>query len=206
VVAAALVLAPATAGADTATVTDGTGDLWQRTVDPATGDTVLVPATADVNIDVTGFSVTHTRKRLVVVATYADLVEDGDFRGGYWSYFRLPDGRYAASALDQPETPGADPLVYVTLEKKAGTGKFDKDLECAGVKVAWDYAAGTGTTSTPRSCFGSPRWVEFAGTSVGASTTPGSEYDWIHDGGGTDAGEPSYAVPTGPWTGRVARG
>lgn len=199
----AVVLAPTAAHAKVTVIEDGTGDLWTKVPGEEGGEEVWAETTADVNIDVTKTVVKHTAKRIAVTATYADLEKGGDYTAGHWSFFKLADGRRAGLSVSTDEDWEAQ--TYITIQKEPG-GAYNRRLKCPGLRAAWDWSGDTMTASFPRSCYDTPGWLRFHGTSIGAPTEPGHEYDWIYDNTGAAGPDDGVLGPSGPWTSKVKAG
>lgn len=198
-----ILLTPSAAFAERAVVHDGTGDVWTNDSDPDTEESGWVLSDAKVNVDVVKAVIQHTEKRLEVTATFAVFKKNGEYRPTYWSDFKLADGRRATFVawIDDDFSH----QTYITMEKEPG-GTWYKNLQCPEAKAGYHWADDTMTLSIPRSCFDTPEYVKFHGTSVGeySHPEPGHENDWFWDN--ANNAERDAVSTRGPWTDRIKTG
>jgi hypothetical protein len=144
--AAAVVLAPAAAEANTYSYTDQTADVVQVTL-PAGSTT---PAPDRTQGDIVSSRVKHAAHKVVLTIRYQAL--DPGQPAIHW--YGIRTGKMARFAVIEA-TP-AHPAGRVRLFKPNG-----KPVSCQ-VGHAIDYTAKTATVRVPRSCLGKPRWVKVA--------------------------------------------
>jgi hypothetical protein len=193
----AAVVGPATAAsAQSATITDSEGDVWQIFSDYSTGETAYTAAGSQTNVDVLSTVVTHTGRRVNATLTYTDLAKEGA-RPSAVVLMRFDSGPQRFAVVDTSGSwKGKD--VLVKNGKNSGG-----PVACAGFTHEIDYTANTIVMSVPRSCLGSPTWVEASVMSQG----------WI-EGGETEETSTSFfdngAKPghsyTPTWTGKIRKG
>ena len=198
-----ILMVPSAALAKTAVVDDGTSDVWAEVYHPETNSGGWELSAASVNVDVVKTVVKHTSRRLAITVTFDNLKKEAKYRPGYWSNFKLPDGRQAAATAWIDEE--AEPMQHITMETEPG-GRWSTIRDCTNFTSRFHWADDTLTMSIPRSCYETPKFVRFHGTSVGAYTDPepGHESDWFWDDAHDEG--PDNLNPTRPWTDRLKAG
>lgn len=158
------VLAPfGAASAQTVSVTDGSGDAWEMFWDPNVFESeTYTPAGSVPNADVTRMTVSHTKKRITVTATYADLVEDDAYKPDIREWFRLAGGGGAMLNIFVHDS-WTKPEVFFWKRPLQVPWQSRQRARCTGVISTFDFDRNTWTTKLPTSCLGSPAWVQFHG-------------------------------------------
>ena len=185
----AAVLTPAgTAYAAGLTVTDGTAYVWEST------DQAEYVASAQVdNVDVQSLRVRHLANRIVVTASYVELVKDADVTLVVSNVLRFDDGPAVTIMVDTFQKASGESVLYT----RRGP------VDCGGFDATIDYAADTVELVVPRTCVGTPRWVEANYVALGnaeGESEDGPTYTNYRDNALTTGSG------TGGWTERVRRG
>ncbi len=155
-VAAAVIAPAAAASAASTTVTDGTGDVWENTYNPDTSSDVWTPTESAYNTDVVSTVIKHNADRVTVKMTYNDLQKQPDVSISAVVNMRFDRGPRRFAFVDA--SPGSWRGSSQVFKDNAKTGPAP--VSCAGLSHTVDYAANTVTMSIPRTCLGSPRWIE----------------------------------------------
>jgi hypothetical protein len=198
-VAGLVLAAPTAAQARSATIEDGTGDVWTAVWNDEIHDHEWVLDEIE-NADVTRSVVKHTDRVIAITASYADLTNDSDYAPAYGSWFKLDDGREAWLSIGVTEQ--WKPSTWITVQKVAG-GKWNKNLECPGLDARWHWQTDQVTARIPRSCFGDPKWIRFHGVSLASKTDPAPDYQMWSDNAHTDGRDDN---PSDPYTERLKAG
>lgn len=169
VLVAAAVLVPAGAAtAQTETIKDGAGDVWQQFHDGPTSQTTYEAAGSPPNTDLTRLTVTHDRKSLTMKATYVDLVGNSDVKTGILAYIRMNSGDGARLGFhinddwDEPYI-GLWTFPFSTPDVRPHRAR------CPKMTADIDLKRNTMTAVVPTTCLGTPRWVEVHGTASSGS-------------------------------------
>ena len=192
----AAVVGPATAAsAQSASVTDSAGDVWQSILNPDTEEETFVAAGSLTNVDVLSTVVDHTRSSLEVTMTFSDLAKEGarPTPALVMRFDRGPAPGRRGRRLDQLEGQG---------HPAQGRQEQQRRVDVDGFTHKIDYTANTVAMSIPRSCLGTPRWIQAAPMTQGfLASTDGGESQYFFDNGG----KPGHSY-TLPWSARVHRG
>lgn len=163
----AAVLAPAgAASAQNLTHDDATADVWEDVWNYDTNTQEYYEAGSQTNVDVLSTVVRHLPTKLVLRFTYADLKRSGT-RFGIINHLRFPDGPQIVAAVDTNTRWKGIPVLA-----KNRTGE---PIRCPGLDHAIDYSANTIELTIPRSCIGTPTWVDVNSFAVGQEDDPESE-------------------------------
>jgi hypothetical protein len=155
-VAAAVIAPAAAASAASTTVKDGAGDVWENTYDAATDGDVWTPTESAYNTDVVSTVIKHNLNRVSIKMTYNDLQKQPDVSISALVNMRFDQGARRFAFVDaSPGSWGGSSQVF---KNNAKTGPAP--VACGGLTHAVDYVANTVTMSIPRTCLGSPRWIE----------------------------------------------
>lgn len=193
---AAAVVGPATAAtAQSATITDGTGDVWENTYDPTTQSDVWSLVDSAYNTDVVSTVITHGARRVNVKMTYNDLDKAADVNISAVVNMRFDQGARRSAFVDV--WPG-DWQGSSTVFKQNPTG--GAPVTCGGLTHAVDYTANTVSMSIPRTCLGSPTWIQ---ANVLSRSTAGLDQDVQRNL--LDNGQQAGHTELG-WSGRLRRG
>jgi hypothetical protein len=156
----AAVLGPAgVASAQTETLKDGTGDVWQNFYDVPTGEASYEPAGSPPNTDLTRLTITHERKLLTVKAKWAELVADNDVKTGIEAFLRLANGDDALLVFHINDD-WHHPYVGLRLLPHETPGKGHWVRDCSGLAATINLKRDTMTATVPTTCLGKPRWVQ----------------------------------------------
>lgn len=155
-VAAATLLLPTAASAETLALVDATEDTYRYDMESGT----YVAAGSQVNVDLARMVVKHTDRRVLVKARYAELR-----RSGNDIMFLL--------RVRTNEGIKRDLTVETIMSGWKGSAMIDKpngdEVKCRGLRHDIDYDANVLTVSAPRTCFSKPRWVEAFVAAAGIS-------------------------------------
>jgi hypothetical protein len=192
----AAVVGPATAAsAQSATVTDSAGDVWQSIWNPETEEETFVAAGSLTNVDVLSTVVDHTRSSLEVTMTFSDLAKEGA-RPTPALVMRFNQGPRRVALVDASTSWKGKDILFKDGKNSNGPSK------CDGFTHKIDYTTNTVAMSIPRSCLGTPRWIEAAPVTQGVlASTDGGESQYFFDNGG----KPGHSY-TLPWSTRVRKG
>ena len=164
--AAAVVLAPTVADADTFRHTDAVGDVYANVGEVDT----YAPAPDRAIGDVVSNTIKHKKRAVLLRLGYRDLVNNGEINTHVFfirtNKFVRTVRLYATSA-----NPGG---------KAVMTKGHDKKVRCH-VRRHIDYSLNTATVVVPRSCLDNPRWVKVGMGSVMFSGTTPADTTWIDD-------------------------
>lgn len=151
------------ASAQTVSVKDGSGDTWEVFWDPNVHESETYTQAGSVpNADVTKMTVSHTRKRITVTATYVELVQDDAYKPDIREWFRLAGGGGAMLNIFVHDS-WSEPEVFFWKRPLQVPWASRQRARCSGVTSAFDFDRNTWTTKLPTSCLGSPTWVQFHG-------------------------------------------
>lgn len=194
---AAAVLAPAAAAsAASTTITDGTGDVWENTYDLATGLDVWIPTESAYNTDVVSTVIRHNLRRVTIKMTYNDLQKQPDVSISAVVRMRFDQGPQRFAFVDaSPGSWGGSSQVF-----KNNTRTGPAPVTCGGLTHALDYVANTVTMSIPRTCLGSPTWIEANVVSRSAANLGQDVQRNLFDNG------QSAGHTDGGWSARLRRG
>jgi len=173
--AAALSLAllvPNAASADRWSGTDDVGDVEGWTYDPEPepcGTDIEVDGSAEANTDITGLTVRHTRRSMMITTRFVELdpaleqwvalyVRSAD--GGWWldvDRFQRRNGTWRVTTFmaREPKLPDPDDVDGCGI----GIGLFD--IGCR-LQREVDFDRDLIRLAVPRRCMGNPRWVRVA--------------------------------------------
>lgn len=194
---AAAVVGPSTAAtAQSATITDGTGDVWENTYDPATQTDVWSLVESAYNTDVVSTVIKHGARRVDVTMTYNDLDKAPDVTISAVVTMRFDQGARRSAFVDV--WPGDWQGSAMVFKQNASTG--GGPVTCGGLTHAVDYTANTVSMSIPRTCLGSPTWIQ---ANVLSRSTAALDQDVQRNlfDNGQQAGHSELG-----WSGRLRRG
>lgn len=189
-VTAAVLLPMGVASAETETIEDEIGDVWQNFYDIPTGEATYEPVGSPPNTDLSKLTVTHDRKRLTVRATFVDLVVDDEHKTGIQAFIRLDNGDGALLAFHINDD-WKHPWVGVRSVPLVTPGK-SRNVRCPDLAADIDFRRDTMTATVPTTCLGKPRWVQVHGlASAGSEDEDGQAATSYQDSPHTD-GYQSY--------------
>ena len=209
---AAVVLAPAgAASAQTETLKDGTGDVWQNFYDVSTGEASYEQVGSPPNTDLTKLTITHDRKLLTAKATWAKLVADDDVTTGIEAHLRLADGDKALLVFHINDD-WHHPYVGLRLLPQETPDKGHW-VRCPGLAAKTNLERDTMTATVPTTCLGKPRWVQaHAIAASGSEDENGQAATSYQDSAHTDGYEDYWLSVSGEcftecegWTGKIRR-
>ncbi len=133
----------------------GTGDVWMKqqvTADDGTKKTVWSEVGSKQNVDLLTTTLTHTKKKISLVSTFADLDPDSSVATNHFAFLKLGKGDYVGWGA-----------LYMSGQTKGWLVSAGHDLvlrrttriDCA-VAVDWNFDEETLTSSFPASCIGKP--------------------------------------------------
>jgi hypothetical protein len=154
---AVAVVGPSTAAfAQSATIEDGAGDVWENTYDPTTDSDVWTATESAYNTDVVSTVIRHNARRVNILVTYNDLQKQPDVSISSVVTLRFNEGPRRSVFVDA--WPGAWKGSSSVFKLNAKTG--GAPVSCDGLSHVIDFTANTVAMSVPRSCLGSPTWLE----------------------------------------------
>jgi hypothetical protein len=174
--AAALVLLPAVAHADTLTKTDAAGDVLTEGGSASTAGTLDPTRT---NGDITRSVITHGPSNLKVKLVHRDLAKVGRII----TVISVKTDK--AKNFRRFEIVAAPGRYYGTVVVH---NKADKKVSCKTTRKI-DYAANTTLLTIPRRCLGNPRWVRVGAGVITTDNGFGSIYGDDARTNGTVGGE-----------------
>ena len=166
-VAAAVLVPAGTASAQTETLEDASGDVWQNFYDAPSGETSYEAVESPPNSDITRLTVTHDRKHLTVKAKYVDLVEDDRYETGIQAFIRLDDGNGARLTFKGNDWD--NPYVGLWMFQLTTPEITAHQVRCRKMAMDVDFKRNTMTAVVPTTCLGNPRWVQVHGLAASAS-------------------------------------
>lgn len=183
-----IVLAPTPAFAQKLAISDGQGDAWEETLDPATGSYTYTPAGSPVNSDILRTVVRHRTHSVQVRTVFADLRnnDQGVIDG---TKIRTNEGLHREVWLTKEGgTTGSQAALLTPRGRK---------VSCPGLSKSIDWAGDTVTVTVPRSCLSAPRWVQVVNAAGNYAT--GDMHSYLDV-----AGKADYRF-TG-WSAKIHRG
>ncbi len=180
------------AGAATGIFLDSEGDTWTTIYDKASDSSSGYQESEgpQPNADITGVRVRHTTKVVELTVRYAQLDEAAPpfLLAEQMRFDSGPQRRVEVNTYGGPRG---------RIDLLKGTRRTPVD--CGGLKHVIDYFTETVTITIPRTCLGSPRWIETQAFSDATFENEQFVIDVVDNG--QDAG----AEPIG-WTTRVLKG
>lgn len=181
-----LVSVPAAADATRWSGADVVGDATSYTFSPepepcGTFDFDQVPEN-----DITGLVIRHSRDRVSVTVTVANLQRRRDV---YWAVELHTDRRDLSADAWDGELSFHRPIDWSQIEADECGVKITSGISldvCEGTRSGYDRSAGKMTLSVTRSCLRNPRWVQ-----VGFSVQGAGE-DGAFDRWGSDESDDEY--------------
>jgi hypothetical protein len=143
-------LAPATAQADTRTLVDGAGDVWEPFTDFENREHTRHPDRRQGDILRAFFA--HKQRQIVIRIKYAELDRIGSRHSINVRLHPNAGGNHWASVH---ATRGNDWRGVSMIEPVDGSGPLD-----CGISHRMDYAQDRALIRVPRRCMGNPRWIQ----------------------------------------------